>query len=391
MDVDEKPFVPRTRELDANFVDDDELQAALARSRRAKLRKAPKLTPEELAQKIKHERSQQPGDDAMDVVKTEPEEAEDDRDEGLTFDDTAEFVRTVGIKEPPKMKREASEPGLSSVKRETATPAPARDVTMANGDEAIAEVEAGEVDVKEEDDEDDAMAMLEDVEELLAKADAGEFDNEELAAAVNNGDGIGTSNEQTFKSGMAATLNILRQQGILSAPTDDNKERENVQMRRDAWLAQQRHRVAERELEKLRSRGGNRDQATREYENRLREQQEARETMDAYKDYKPDVNIVYYDDHGRALSSKEAWKALSHKFHGKGSGKKKTEKLLKKIAEERKQAAMASGDTPLSMNAAFQQRQLKTGQAHFVLSVGNKGYATICMYCKDSELTIFLL
>jgi len=34
---------------------------------------------------------------------------------------------------------------------------------------------------------------------------------------------------------------------------------------------------------------------------------------------------------------------------------------------------MASGDTPLSMSKAFQIRQEKTGQAHFVLSVGNRG------------------
>jgi len=34
---------------------------------------------------------------------------------------------------------------------------------------------------------------------------------------------------------------------------------------------------------------------------------------------------------------------------------------------------MLSGDTPLSKNKAFQQRQEKTGQAHFVFSVGNRG------------------
>ena len=43
--------VARIRNLDANFVDDDELQAALARSRKAKLHKTKKLTPEELAKK----------------------------------------------------------------------------------------------------------------------------------------------------------------------------------------------------------------------------------------------------------------------------------------------------------------------------------------------------
>ena len=53
MDVDQEPIVPRVRDLDANFVDDDELQAALARSRKAKLLKTKKLTPEELARKSK--------------------------------------------------------------------------------------------------------------------------------------------------------------------------------------------------------------------------------------------------------------------------------------------------------------------------------------------------
>jgi U4/U6.U5 tri-snRNP-associated protein 1 len=51
MDVDQKPIVPRVRDLDTNFIDDDDLQAALARSRRAKLHKAKKHTPEELVRK----------------------------------------------------------------------------------------------------------------------------------------------------------------------------------------------------------------------------------------------------------------------------------------------------------------------------------------------------
>jgi len=51
----------------------------------------------------------------------------------------------------------------------------------------------------------------------------------------------------------------------------------------------------------------------------------------------------------------------------------KTEKRLKKIAEERKQEAMVAGDTSLKMSNAFAKRQQKTGEAHMVLSVGNKG------------------
>lgn len=51
MQVDEKPIIPEARNLDVNFVDDDDLQAVLARSRRAKLRKPQKLSPEEVARK----------------------------------------------------------------------------------------------------------------------------------------------------------------------------------------------------------------------------------------------------------------------------------------------------------------------------------------------------
>lgn len=51
MEEDEKPVVSRPRELDVNFVDDDELQAALARSRRAKIHKSKTFTPEAIASK----------------------------------------------------------------------------------------------------------------------------------------------------------------------------------------------------------------------------------------------------------------------------------------------------------------------------------------------------
>ncbi|CAK5268507.1 unnamed protein product [Mycena citricolor] len=352
MDVDTKPIVPRARDLDTNFVDDDDLQAALARSRKAKLRKSNKLTPEQLADKIAQQlAAEQQAQAQAQVVAT---------DDGLTFDDTSEFIRAVGnnteIKEEPK---ESKIPQPSS----------AREVSMAPGDEAVEELEAGEVTMKDEDDEDDEMAILDAIENLVKSVEA-----EQAAADGPVDDGIGgTASEQTFRSGMAGTLNILRQQGVLSAPSEDQSSREVVQTDRDRWLAQQRRAIERRETEKWQSRGAAKDQASRETMNRQREQQEIRETVELFKNYKPDVNLVYYDEFGRALTPKEAWKALSHRFHGKGSGKMKTEKRLKKIKEEQKQAAMASGDTPLSMTKAFQLRQEKTGQAHMVLSVGNRG------------------
>jgi len=46
---------------------------------------------------------------------------------------------------------------------------------------------------------------------------------------------------------------------------------------------------------------------------------------------------------------------------------------------------MASGDTPLSMNQAFQIRQEKVGQAHFVLSVGNRGAVPAAAEFLDTQ------
>jgi hypothetical protein len=310
-------------------------------------------------------------------------EDEEDGIGGLTIDDTSEFVRSITFA-PVTVKTEPTEPQLGApasapapVKRETAS----NDVEMDTGDVALTELEAGEVVVKEEEEEEDEGAMLNALEVAMKEAEADEVDN-----AGDAGQELGTAAEQSFGTGMASTLSILRNQGLIAGSAADSAEREQIQRQRDLWLASQRRRVAERELERVRSRGQNKDQAQREYENRQREAQEARETLEAFREYKPDVDIKYFDEFGRTLTPKEAWKALSHKFHGKGSGRMKTEKRLKKIAEEKKAESMASGDTPLSMQQAFQRRQEQAGQAHMVLSVGNRGYVTSGFYFDDDVL-----
>ena len=63
--------------------------------------------------------------------------------------------------------------------------------------------------------------------------------------------------------------------------------------------------------------------------------------------YKPKISLEYVDDEGRKLCPKEAFRYLSHKFHGKGSGKNKTEKRKKKWEEELLMKQMSSSDTPL--------------------------------------------
>lgn len=50
--------------------------------------------------------------------------------------------------------------------------------------------------------------------------------------------------------------------------------------------------------------------------------------------FKPNVKLEYIDDDGHILNSKEAFRYLSHKFHGKGPGKNKVEKRIKKGIQE---------------------------------------------------------
>jgi len=94
------------------------------------------------------------------------------------------------------------------------------------------------------------------------------------------------------------------------------------------------------------------------------------------KGYKPSINIEYKDDAGRALAPKEAFRYLSHKFHGKGSGKIKTEKRHRKNAEDKVMEKMSSLDTPLQTLSKQQTRTKELGTAYLVLS-GNKQLSSI--------------
>ncbi|KAM7394467.1 hypothetical protein PAMP_021270 [Pampus punctatissimus] len=88
--------------------------------------------------------------------------------------------------------------------------------------------------------------------------------------------------------------------------------------------------------------------------------------------YKPDVKIEYVDESGRKLTPKEAFRQLSHRFHGKGSGKMKTERRMKKLDEEALLKKMSSSDTPLGTVALLQEKQKSQKTPYIVLSGSGK-------------------
>jgi aspartate-semialdehyde dehydrogenase len=60
-----------------------------------------------------------------------------------------------------------------------------------------------------------------------------------------------TTEEPVVGTGMAGVLNLLRQQGALKKQSEEDAEREKIQKQRDLWLADYRHRQAQRELERI--------------------------------------------------------------------------------------------------------------------------------------------
>ena len=74
------------------------------------------------------------------------------------------------------------------------------------------------------------------------------------------------------------------------------------------------------------------------------------------KGYIPNVKLEYVDDGGRLMNEKEAFRHLSHKFHGKGSGKIKTEKRMKKHMEE------SMMKTEYYMFHTFKKKRVTLGQ-----------------------------
>lgn len=362
-----------------NLIDDDELAASLAKARRAKAKKAvSKITPEEIAKNLAAQREAEEKEAAEREAGGSLDNLRNGRDfeagpagteetgGGLTFDETSEFIRNVG-------QRQEQEPTVRRVKQET----PAG--TSQNGTH-----------IKEEPQEPSLGAAV-DADSLLAvgPAEDGEVKDEEM-----DGDdfsmsppadsrspepsslGIGTSAEPDVSGGMAGTLNLLRSQGLLDAVTPEQRQREAAQREYDLWkarrLAEQAVQEEERRMNKLQ--GSAKDQATREHENKLRELEDARRAEARFKDYKPDVDIKYHDQYGRVLDKHDAWKLLSHTFHGKAPGKAKQEKYKQKVMDERKRERMAAGEAQ-DMSKAFRERQQREGQAHMVLSVGAKGNA----------------
>ncbi|KAL1958155.1 hypothetical protein VTO42DRAFT_5010 [Malbranchea cinnamomea] len=300
---------------DFSFADDEDLRASLALQRRAAFKKRKKTRPEDLARQLREESEQ--AANGMDVDNNEEEEP------GLVIDETSEFVANLQRPTIPERRQRS----ISRAKSPSEEPEQPEDVDM---DRSYNEVE----------DEEDHKERMQREESSVAP---------EIP-------GTGLEEEGTLDKGIGSTLAMLKQRGLvqesnaaeLNALHRDRqrflrqKQRLEEEAERRARLQRERDRASGK-FDRMSAR--DREEYAR-WENKQRDQQDSRQLADIFnREYKPDVQLKYVDEHGRLLGQKEAFKHLSHQFHGKGSGKMKTEKHLKKIEEEKKREAMSALDS----------------------------------------------
>lgn len=340
MDVDTGAVGRPTPIQNQSLVDDDDLQASLAIQRREALKKRKKTKPEDIARRVREEALATPGADAGDSE--EPAE-----DGGLVIDETTEFVANLKRKEEERAYQANHTDRAATIKREPSADEDNEDVDM--------NLSYGQIEEKDE----------------LPVA----LKREDSASNTQNITETGLEDEATLNQGLGSTLTMLTQRGLVTKKEEDlnalhrdrerflsEKQKREADIERKARAQRERDRASGK-LDHMSAR--DREEYARQ-ENRFRDQMESRAITEVFsREYKPDVQLKYVDDFGRSMNQKEAFKHLSHQFHGKGSGKQKTEKHLKRIDDDKKREAQSTLDASQAtgLNNAMGATSKKNRQA----------------------------
>ncbi|XP_057497500.1 SART-1 family protein DOT2-like isoform X1 [Actinidia eriantha] len=85
-------------------------------------------------------------------------------------------------------------------------------------------------------------------------------------------------------------------------------------------------------------------------------------------DAQKEIRIERTDEYGRILTPKEDFRLLSHKFHGKGPGKMKQEKRMRRYQEDLKIKQINNSDTPSLSVERMREAQSRLKTPYLVLS-----------------------
>ncbi|CUM49896.1 uncharacterized protein AC631_00834 [Debaryomyces fabryi] len=311
------------------LAEDAELNSALSMKRTLKQKNRKHMTPEQIAEEVRLSKRWNEEND-LDNFSVDAQKYQG----GIVYDDTSDFLNSLSANVLED--KVIAKNNINNIKYEP--------------------------DIKSE-----LEIKLEEDDEVLSNNNTTKM--EPLGAASVKNEDESVNHEDTsspaFNGGLASTLKFLQSRQILQKQTDDEYEKSK----------QQREALKHAELLKLKISIESRMlreylESDKSYMNLPKEERE--EIFDSHLDqvlkekniisntpnsrsngtyrktnqpqlskvldtsnYNPDVKLSYRDESGTELNTKEAFKYLSHKFHGVGPGKGKIDKKLKKMQQLR--------------------------------------------------------
>uniref|UniRef100_A0A1I7W4R8 U4/U6.U5 tri-snRNP-associated protein 1 n=1 Tax=Loa loa TaxID=7209 RepID=A0A1I7W4R8_LOALO len=305
---------------------EEELTVMLDRARKLKQHEVKKENPESDAALKMHELMK------IHSVKEEPMDVEEGTDKGgVVIDSTMEYCRNLG---------EIPTYGLAGNRQD------AVDVRELNEPEAV-KVETDEEPGASHSPAEEHRSLRRSEQEMKGKwteATASTSAHDDKKTRKRNGESDESDDEaynvlgeeRDVTKGVAAMLKSAAEKGYLDA----GKERKvkgpslkHLESKRFSQIETSRYDIEEKYTKKLERMGTTGTGPVRPFPEKA--------------DYKPDIRITYVDERGKEMESKDAFRVLSWKFHGKGPGKKQIEKRQAKQEKKELMKKMNSMDTPL--------------------------------------------
>ncbi|EJW85704.1 SART-1 family protein [Wuchereria bancrofti] len=305
---------------------EEELTVMLDRARKLRQHEIKKENPESDAALKIHELMK------IHSVKEEPVDVEEENDKGgVVIDSTMEYCRNLG---------EIPTYGLAGNRQD------AVDVRELNEPEAV-KMEVDEEAVTDQSPTEEHHNHRRSEQEMKGKwteATASTSGYDDRKTKKLNGESDDSDDEaynvlgeeRDVTKGVAAMLKSAAEKGYLDA----GKERKvkgpslkHLESKRFSQIETSRYDIEEKYTKKLERMGTTGTGPVRPFPEKA--------------DYKPDIRITYVDERGKEMESKDAFRVLSWKFHGKGPGKKQIEKRQAKQEKKELMKKMNSMDTPL--------------------------------------------
>ncbi|KAK6201309.1 SART-1 protein [Scheffersomyces amazonensis] len=336
--IDDDEGIPKVKlnRFDDEENEEEQLQKMLEESRRKKQkRQRSEMTPEDIANEVTR------------LKRQELQDTEDDERKAIFFNDTSDF--------------------LHSLSRNILT----GDINGADNDIEDDLFKSTKV-KKEEHDEYKSIVKQEETPIDLKTEEPNENENENEIQ----------DDTPQFNNGLASTLKFLQSRNILEKSTneDNEQERKRQETIKEAEMLQIKISIEERILrEQLESdkkylnlpkseRGEIFDRLLDEkltekgiikqisHHNQQHQQKYSKYTNQSghnivenkLKSYNPKVTISYHDDGGNTLNTREAFKYLSHQFHGVGPSRPKQEKLKQQRQRQKHQTEPQSQSPDIS-------------------------------------------